>query len=127
MDNIEDALDDLVSEAKEITAAYEWGTGTTGHENAARRIKKEIADAYFALEDRVEAQEKRIQELEAACKHLAYAAKMKRAYDIDSREEFAEEYPEFATGYLHGDIDEYVIEAIEQAEQAIEKVKGGPK
>jgi hypothetical protein len=62
----------------------------------------------------------RVAELLDALKRLNHVSSALRFLDVEGREEFEEAYPEFSD-FLHGDLDEEWIQAMDQADAAIAK------
>jgi hypothetical protein len=63
------------------------------------------------------------QELFETLTRLERAASMNRCWDIYDHEDFCEGFPE-AADWAHGDVDEELCQALEQAENLLKEIRG---
>jgi hypothetical protein len=63
------------------------------------------------------------QDLVDTLTRLERAASMNRCWDIYDHEDFCEGFPE-ATDWAHGDVDEELCQALEQAENLLKEIRG---
>jgi hypothetical protein len=62
-------------------------------------------------------------DLEAALIRLERAASMNRCWDVYDHEDFCEGFPE-AADWAHGDVDEELCQALDQAEDILRAIRG---